>query len=132
MPIGVPFQSLPSQTFSITLDGYLFEVTIKTTNGCMCASLTVNGVETVTNMRVAAGSPIIPARYLEAGNFMLLTANQQLPDYRIFNVSQSLFYFTASELTTYRTPPTPPVTELFFDPVGGLPLRFSPQNYTEA
>lgn len=132
MPIGVPLQSIPSQNFTITLDGNLFEITIKETAGVMAVSLVINGVDTIDNLIAASGAPIIPAQYLEAGNFMFLTANNQLPYYTQFNVTQSLFYFTAAELASFRTAPVPPVTATFFNPVGELPWRFAPRGYVKA
>ena len=128
--INVPIQNVPNQNFSINLDGNLFKITLKYTNGVMSVSMTINGVDTIDNIRVVAGSPLIPSKYQEAGNFLLLTTNNQLPIYTLFNVSQSLVYFTAAELAAYRTPPTFPVTAAFFNPIANLPLRFFPQGYS--
>lgn len=130
MPTGVPIQAIPNQSFSITLDNQLFAISIKETNGCVAVSIDVNGVNVIENLRTVSGSPIIPAKYQEAGNFMFVTANQQVPDYLRFNVTQTLQYFTAAELTAFRAPVPPPIMAAFFDPLGGLPLRFAPRGYT--
>ncbi len=78
------------------------------------------------------------SQYLEAGNFLFLTANYQLPYYTQFGTTQSLFYFTAEELDALRAAPVassprvPTVTAAFFNPAGQLPLRFAPTGYVEA
>lgn len=132
MPQSVPIQAIPNQSFSVTLDGNLFDIAIRETNGIMSVSMSINGVDTLDNMRAVAGSPVIPYRYQEAGNFMFLTANYDLPDYTQFNTTQSLVYFTAAELDIFRVPPTLPIKETDFNPIGELPLRFSPQGYVSA
>jgi hypothetical protein len=138
MPVGCPIQAVPNQSLSITLDGNVFELTIKSLKGITVVSVTINGVDTIDNLIAAACAPIIPAQYLEAGNFVFLTANNQLPFYTQFGTTQSLFYFTAAELAALRTAPVatsarvPTVTASFFNPAGQLPLRFAPQNYRSA
>lgn len=132
MPQSVPIQAIPNQTFIITLDGNLFDITIKETNGVMSVSMTVNGVATIDNARAVAGSPVIPSQYQEAGNFMFLTSNYELPDYLKFNVTQSLFYFSAAELAVFREEPSLPIKATDFNPIAQLPLRFAPQGYVSA
>ena len=130
MPQQVPIQTLPNQSFSITLDGNLFQIALRETNGVVSASMIINGVDEIDNVRCVAGTPIIPSRYQEAGNFLFLTQNGELPNYAKFNVSQILLYFTTAEIAAYRAPPSFPVSASFFNPLGALPLRFAPQGYT--
>lgn len=138
MPTGVPLQQLPNQTFSVTLDGNLYDITIKAAENIMSVSFLRNGADIIDNVRAVAAGALIQGQYQEAGNFLFLTANNQLPDYNQFGLTQSLLYFSAAELAAFRTPPTaasplvPTVTEAFFNPIAALPLRFAPQGYTEA
>lgn len=134
MPVGIPLQQLPSQTFTITLGGQLFELTVKACAGIMAVSVVCNGVDIVDSVPAVAGGKIIPSQYLENGNgnFMFLTANQQLPNYEQFGLTQSLLYFTAAELQAFRAPPPVPVTAAFFNPIAPLPLRFAPVGYALA
>jgi hypothetical protein len=135
MPVGLPLQQTANQSFTTTLDGNLYDLTVRTCNGVTTVSITLNGTDVVDNAQAPASGPIIPSQYLEAGNFSFLTANQQLPTYEQFTLTQSLFYFTAAELAAFRTPPVaaspqvPTVTESFFNPIAALPLRFSPVGY---
>ncbi len=137
MPQGVPISAIPSQAFSITLGNNDYNFSIRATGGVMSVSVSLDGTLVVENLRAVACQPLIPSQYLEDGdgNFMFLTANNQLPNYEQFNLTQSLLYFSAAELAAFRTPPVaasryvPTVTAQSFDPVGGLPLRFSPVGY---
>ena len=129
MPIEVPLQAIPNQSFSISLDNNTFGITLIYADSIMAVSMTINGVDTIDNIRCVAGSPLIPSRYEEAGNFLFLTQNFALPIYEQFGSTQSLLYFTAAELATYRAAKSPPITAASFNPIAGLPLRFSPQGY---
>lgn len=137
MPQGIPIQAIPNQSFSISLEQNQYDIEIRYTNGCMSVSISLNGTTLVENLRAAACTPLLPAQYQEEGqgNFMFLTASEQLPNWQQFNATQQLFYFSASELAVFRTAPVaasryvPTVTAASFNPIGGLPLRFSPTGY---
>ena len=126
---SVPISAVPNQDFTIILDGNTWDITLKTTDGIISASLNLNSIDIVDNARVVSGSYIIQEQYQESGNFFFLTQNQELPLYTQFNVTQSLIYISAAELAALRVPPPPPITEAYFNPLGALPLRFSPRNY---
>lgn len=125
----VPIQAVPNQQLFTILDSNNWGISIKTTNGCICVSLVLNNVVVVDNARAVAGEKIIPSQYEENGNFAFLTQSFQVPDYTQFGVTQNLFYASAAELVTLRTPEAPPLTAAFFNPIAALPLRFSPQGY---
>jgi hypothetical protein len=128
---SIPLQAIPNQSFSITLDGNQWNFTLKTTNGVISVTLAKNNVTLIENMRAVANGLIIPAKYLEDGNFLFLTQNFQLPDYTQFGVTQLLIYITAAELTASRTPTSSIITVASFSPIAALPLRFAPTGYTE-
>ena len=126
----VPIQSLANQQFTITLDGTNWDFTIKACAGVMAVSIKRDGVEVVTGLRAVAGMRLIPARYQEAGNFVFYTSNFELPDWRQFNISQSLIYYSAAELEAIRRPTPPRITAAYFNAIAPLPLRFKPVGYT--
>jgi len=127
----VPIQAVPNQSFSVTLDGNNYVLGIKYTNGCMSVSIVRNTVQIIENMRVVAGQLVIPFRHLESGNFFFTTANQQLPNYEQFNITQQLIYLSADELATLRERTQGIVTASDFDALGRLPLRFAPKDYSQ-
>jgi hypothetical protein len=125
----IPIQPIPNQAFSIVLNNNQWDFIIKACNGIMAVSLTLNNVIIIENIRVVANQIIIPYQYLESGNFLFLTQNSELPNYTQFGITQTLIYLTAEELANLRTPIAPPIKADNFNPLGGLPLRFSPQGY---
>jgi hypothetical protein len=57
--------------------------------------------------RVVAGQLCLPYRTMEAeqGNFLFLTANDELPSYVSFGISQFLIYASNAELAAVRASP---------------------------
>lgn len=128
----IPIQALPNQSFSVQLDGNQWDWTIELVGEAIAVSLSLNSVVVLTGLNIASGSRIIPAEYEEAGNFVLVTMSQQVPDYTQFGTSQQLIYLNATELDAIRVPPPPIVTAAYFDPNAALPLRLFPQDYVLA
>lgn len=127
----VPLQQLPNQSFSIMLDNNQWTFLLKTIENVTVVSLTLNGADIIDSALAVAGTFIIPAQYQEngAGNFFFVTQNFQIPYYTAFNVTQSLIYISATELTTLRTPISSKITAADFNPIAALPLRFAPVGY---
>lgn len=128
----VPIQPLPNQTFSVALDNNQWGFAIRATNGTISFTLTLNGELIIQNTRVVGGMRIIPSKYEEAGNFVLVTQNFQIPDYTQFGTSQQLLYASPAELDIIRARPPLPLTPADFDPNAALPLRLFPQGYVLA
>lgn len=100
--IEIALVALPNQSFSLRLDSNLYNLTIKETNGCMCATIVRNNVTLLSNVRLVAQFPIIPYIYLEAGNFIISTLDDDLPDWTKFGISQTLLYVSEAELGELR------------------------------
>lgn len=100
--IDITLDPIPNQTVSIRLDEDLYSLTVKATRGVMSADIVRNGVTILSGARIVAGTALIPYRYLEAGNFVLLTDNEEYPDYAKFGSSQSLVFASAEELEALR------------------------------
>lgn len=101
----VPLASAPAQAFTLTIDGVRWGVAIKEARGVMCADISRNSEILLSGMRVLAGEVVIPYRYLQTANFLFLTAQNELPNWRQFGVSQLLVYLSAGE-----TAATPQIT----------------------
>ena len=130
--MNIPLNPVPNQSFTVTLDNNNWGITIKTVDFLTVVSLTLNNMDVVDSAHAVAGALIIPAQYLEqnSGNFFFTTAEQQIPFYNQFGLTQSLLYISASELAAFRQAPPDPVTAAYFNPIAALPLRFSPQGYS--
>jgi len=68
----------------------------------MSATVIRNNITLLSNIRLVAGMPMIPYEYLEAGNFVLTTLDDDLPDWNQFGISQSLIYVSEAELGEIR------------------------------
>lgn len=98
----IALQAIANQTLAVTLDNRIYNITLKEAAGIMAADIVRDNVPIVTGQRVVAGFPIIPYPYLEEGNFIILTANDDLPDYTQFSTTQTLIYASQAELEVIR------------------------------
>lgn len=94
----IPLAAVANQILSVRLDDQRLVLRLKAAEGVMVADLDRDGERVISGVRVLAGEPIIPYRYLESGNFMLLTIDDELPDWRQFATTQRLVYLTAAEV----------------------------------
>lgn len=98
---NIPLAAIPNQSLSIRIGNQRLVLRIKEANGVMVADLDRNEVRVISGVRVLAGEPIIPYKYLEDGNFLLLTINGGLPEWRQFNATQNLVFITAEEIASW-------------------------------
>lgn len=98
----IPIKVFPRQSLSVVLENVLYELSLKECNGIMAVSVMRDGVAIVSNRRAVAGMPVIPPGYLEQGNFIFLTANDELPYYTDFAGAGTFVYVTREELTDIR------------------------------
>lgn len=119
----IPIASVPNQSFSVELDGSLYDLALTAANGCMAVSIGSNGNAIISGMRAVSGSLIIPYDYLNSGNFLFLTLNEDQPDYTKFNVSQVLIYVSAADIASMQ------VDGLYLSSLGDLPLRLVPPEF---
>ncbi len=127
----IPLQAVPTQSFSVILDGNQWDWRIELVNDAIAVSILRNGTLIINGLNIVGGMRIIPSEYEEAGNFVLVTMNQQIPDYTKFGTGQQLIYLSAEELSAIRVPPPPVLTTIYFDPNAALPLRIFPQGYVQ-
>lgn len=90
----------PNQSFSVTLEGVRWDVRLKQAVTSMAADLSADGVPVVTGQRIVAGAPIIPYQYLIGdGNFLIMTENDDIPNWELFSVNQVLIYASFDEIS---------------------------------
>lgn len=100
----VPLDALPNQELSILLDNDRYDISLRSSKTSSFVTITKNEVLIVENLRAVGGSPLVPYNYLfvNSGNFMFSTPNQEIPYYDKFGVSQFLVYLTAAEIEAAR------------------------------
>lgn len=104
--INISLQAMPSQSLSIQLDGNNYDIRLHSCNNTpqtlgtaiMTVSIARNGDSVVDNVRAVPGFPIIGYPYLENGNFVIITTNDDYPDYNEFGITQFLIFASQSEL----------------------------------
>lgn len=95
---NIPLLAVPNQSQFVRLGNRRFAFAVKAVSGCMVFDLEIDGLPVLSGSRILAGEPLIPYAYLEEGNFVLLTSNDELPDWREFQKTQQLIYLSADEL----------------------------------
>lgn len=90
---------VPNQSLSATINGVLWELSIKVARGTMLADVRRDGLDLVLGQRIVAEFPILPYRYLSRqGNFAILTRDGEMPWWEEFGRSQSLIYLEPAEV----------------------------------
>jgi hypothetical protein len=103
MTYPIELSATANQKLTVNLDGSRYSIKITLGNGCTLATIERDGVAVVSGQRIVAGEPIIPYKYLEAGNFILVTADDLPPDYTKFGTDQILYYVTQEEVDASRS-----------------------------
>lgn len=98
----ITLQAIPNQTLSVQLDNVLYDITLKATQGVMSATIVRDNIEIITGARITPGYPLLPYEYQENGNFIMLTADGDYPDYTQFGITQSLIFASQAELEVIR------------------------------
>lgn len=100
--IDVALAAVPNQSLSVQLDARGYVITLHQAGACVAATVVRDDVTIVDGVRVTPGTPLLPYRYQEAGNFILIVQDEALPDYTQFGVTQFLTYLSADELAGLR------------------------------
>lgn len=107
--IQIPITNIPNQSLSLRLSNSQYDIRIHSCKdnpelgtGIMAFDIVRNNIPIVTGMRAVPGFPLIPAQYLEDGNFIVLTMNDEYPAWRQFGITQQLVYASETELETIR------------------------------
>lgn len=100
--IDIGLAAVANQALTVQLGGRQYAIAMQEANGVMSASIARDGVVLVSNVRVSAGTPLLPYLYQESGNFLVTVDGEALPYWDQFGVTQFLVYLTADELAAYR------------------------------
>ena len=100
--LNIPLQTIPNQSFSLQLDGNTYDLRIHDEGNIMAVSVNINNVEIVTGFRAVPGALVLPYEYLENGNFLITTMDDEYPDWRRFAIDQFLIYASEAELRAIR------------------------------
>jgi hypothetical protein len=90
--IELNLAAVPNQSFSVRLGGREYAISVLTIPGGAAASIARDGAEIITGSRITPGLRLLPYAHQDAGNFVLVTEGEALPDYTQFGVTQFLVY----------------------------------------
>lgn len=94
----IPIDSIPNQQFSVNIGQDRWTIRLVSAAGIMCADLLLNEQVILLGQRLVAGQRVIPYEHLStAGNFLLRTEHDELPDWRLFGSTQTLLYLEPGE-----------------------------------
>lgn len=90
---------IPNQTFTVTIDGAIWDIVIRKAVNCMFADIKRDNETVILGQRILPNQAIIPYKYLSMyGNFAIITVNEEYPNYERFDLDHVLVYLTPQEL----------------------------------
>lgn len=102
--IQVPLENIPNQSFSINYENVLYDITLNSSQDGSLIFVTVfiDKVLIISGVRSLPDFPIIPYAYLENGNMMILTMNDEYANYEQLGVTQFLVIASQGEIDAIR------------------------------
>tara|TARA_R110000851_G_scaffold60415_6_gene139474 strand:- start:792 stop:1115 length:324 start_codon:yes stop_codon:yes gene_type:complete len=99
----ISIDAIPSQQFNTTLSGNNYSIKIYSIDGHMSYDLSINAVSIISGFKMVNDVPLLAYSHQEvSGNILLQIAEDEIPDYTRFGLSQFLYYLTEDETTAYR------------------------------
>ena len=104
MSFIIPIDILPNQKLSVTLEGFRFDISLKSTDTSTLVTIARDDELLIENIRSLGGTFLIPFEYLEgdAGNFFFEVQNEEIIYFTNFGITQRLIYLTAEEVEEIR------------------------------
>jgi|FreactcultureFD7_1027221.scaffolds.fasta_scaffold76176_2 hypothetical protein len=97
--LNIPLAAVPNQSLSVTLNSNQYDLRLHyCANDVMAIDLTINEVILLTGIRLVPNFPVIVSEYMQNGNFILQTVDNEYPDYTRFGIDQFLIYASPAEL----------------------------------
>lgn len=101
--IDIALAAVANQSLFVQLDDQAYSIVVHSAaDDTMTVDITRDDVLLTQGARITPGTPLLPYRYQESGNFVLITDSGDLPDFTQFGVTQFLIYLSADELAAER------------------------------
>lgn len=99
---SIGLQAVPNQSLTVVLNNVPHRITLHEANGIMVATVQRSGITIISGVRVTAGTFILPYRYQENGNLIIVNSGDELVYYTMFGTTQFLYYFSPDDLAQLR------------------------------
>lgn len=93
----VPIAAVPNQAFVSTINGSRYSLRVYDLGASMAVDLDIDGRGILSGCRALANEPVIPYRHMQNGNFLFLTLENTIPDWKLFSSSQFLIFISNEE-----------------------------------
>ena len=94
---------LPSQVVTASLGGNRYSIILKDADGFIVSSISRNGEQLTSGVRVVYGTPLLNYKYLEDGDFILFMQDSgDSASYQKFGSSQLLYFIEQAEIDALR------------------------------
>ena len=93
----ISLQAVPNQRITVSLDGSVWDIELKSCPQFMTASIWRDGEPVILGQRIVEGGLLIPYRYLSVNGNFFIDGNGQA-DWREFGRSQNLYYIPVGVL----------------------------------
>ena len=111
-----------NQSLTVNLGGNRWGLRIKQARSSMFVDVSLNDEPLLLGQRVAVGTPVIPYEHLaQEGNFIFLSENGEMADWRKFGVTQQLLHVSPGMLLADDPIDFAAIERPRFDPVPLMP-----------
>jgi len=116
--LQIPLQNIATQSLSFqdydTQTNY--DIFVKTCGfddaQIMSFDIAINDVVVVSGCRAVAGFPLLASEYQVNGNFVVITANDDLPAFQRFGIDQFLIYANQNEINAIAAAQATTLTDI--------------------
>lgn len=99
----IPLTAVASQSFTIVLDGNVWEVTVNQSMIGPVVDVIVNGTTIASGLRAIAYVPVLFSSHLgRFGNLVFACPSEDIPDYTKFGGDHELYYLSKDEVAEWR------------------------------
>lgn len=100
--LTIPLQAVPNQSFSLQINNNNYDLVVRDCGNVMAVDVAINNVVIVIGVRAVPRNFILPYRYLENGNFLITSMDDEYPDWRKFGLEQFMIFASQAELNALR------------------------------
>lgn len=104
MEFNIEIKAIANQSIKISAGGARWEIILNDCDGFMVSSIRKDGVAITDGIRIVYGTPLLPYKYMEQGNFVLyMDSSRDRAAYQRFGIDQFLYYIDQEGIDALRS-----------------------------